>query len=813
MQNEENPDDSGQQRPPNPFTLLLRQRLLNPQNVNAQTPQQSFPVDCANPSQPVSVFPGQPPNLPFTRLSERYQQQEQGLQSPGHQFQQAVGHQHHQSAPQYHQPGPSAQVQPEAASGSGSQQTTEHSYPQQAESSSSTSQNNSWAWLENLSELQLLAIIQANMASNQAGRGGPPPQTDPVSGAQLNQIVIEYLNKKGYIKTEAMLRLESANTDAEGRPIISRVEDDPEGMYDKSYTLLKDWIDSSLGLYQPQLRKLLFPIFVHSFLELVNKGFVDGGKRFFAAHKGDHELQHGHDLTGLSAIALPPHVEHNELARLFRSNKYRVILSKVTYNLLTNFLNDNEAAGGSVIIRLINTHIQIIESQEKPTLYSAGNEYEVGDGEGIRGHAAGRADQPGSLPRVRLGPIRLDPELKADVEERLRELDAQAKDREMDLGVATGPSHLDEFQARIKREESEDAIMRDEIPLPPYKGADIDREVQAVRDSLQRFKLEGTPTPPLPSICTYTFHHTNNNLHCVSFTSDGRLAAAGFAESYVRIWDLTNRPLESIIPGNNPTQPSSSRKLIAHSGPIYSTSFSPCAKYLLSSSEDKTIRLWSLDLLTPLVVFKGHTRPVWDVAFSPYGQYFASGGGENTARVWSIEHIYPLRLLAGHTQDVSVVGWHPNSAYVFTGSDDKTARMWDITRGASVRLFSGHTAPITAMAASPNGRLLATAAEDHNILLWDLAAGKRLKTMRGHGKTSIYSLSFSAESSVLVSCGADNSIRVWNVGAGSGNPVVEGSIDGNVVTDAGVSGPPKIEGGVGIGGGKPGKKGKDVVAT
>ena len=31
--------------------------------------------------------------------------------------------------------------------------------------------------------------------------------------------VIEYLNKKGYSRTEAMLRAESAHTDKEGRPI------------------------------------------------------------------------------------------------------------------------------------------------------------------------------------------------------------------------------------------------------------------------------------------------------------------------------------------------------------------------------------------------------------------------------------------------------------------------------------------------------------------------------------------------------------------------------------------------------------------
>lgn len=38
--------------------------------------------------------------------------------------------------------------------------------------------------------------------------------------------VSEYLAKKGYSRTEAMFRTESPNQDAEGRPNITRLEED-----------------------------------------------------------------------------------------------------------------------------------------------------------------------------------------------------------------------------------------------------------------------------------------------------------------------------------------------------------------------------------------------------------------------------------------------------------------------------------------------------------------------------------------------------------------------------------------------------------
>ena len=52
--------------------------------------------------------------------------------------------------------------------------------------------------------------------------------------------------------------------------------------------------------------------------------------------------------------------------------------------------------------------------------------------------------------------------------------------------------------------------------------------------------------------------------------------------------------------------------------------------------------------------------------------------------------------------------------------------------------------------------------EDLAINLWDLGSGRRIKKMTGH-TASIYSLAFSSESSLLVSGGADWTVRCWNV--------------------------------------------------
>lgn len=102
------------------------------------------------------------------------------------------------------------------------------------------------------------------------------------------------------------------------------------------------------------------------------------------------------------------------------------------------------------------------------------------------------------------------------------------------------------------------------------------------------------------------------------------------------------------------------RKLIGHSGPVYSLSFDPLGgsvappQHLLSSSQDGTVRLWGLETYKNLVVYKGHTDPVWAVEWGPLGAYFATASRDRTARLWVTDRVTPLRMFAGHLSDVDV---------------------------------------------------------------------------------------------------------------------------------------------------------------
>ncbi|KAG5518166.1 hypothetical protein PMAC_003352 [Pneumocystis sp. 'macacae'] len=558
----------------------------------------------------------------------------------------------------------------------------------------------------------------------------------------MNRLVMNWLSQHGYSRTEAILRLESAR----GPEALNSAKNSLDWLsgsaetYFQSYMLLRDWIDSSLELYRPELRRVLFPIFIHSYLDLVSKNQTSSAKQFFSTYSSEHEVLHGYDIRQMSYITLPEHIEENELVKLYRQNKYKITMWRTAFDLMLHFLFENESNGGAIIMRLLNQHVETKIVTGRPDQFINNT---ITSDEGISGYDVYHLDSFNKQP-VKLGEMPLDTDLKNDIEMELAILDSKNEKKSHEKGEK---SLLEEF--KNKKETSDDSPMKNSIPLPASKAIDVEKEIEVIKDLRKRLILG--PQASLPSVCMYTFHNTHDSLNCADISENASLIACGFSESYIRVWNTTINKITNTDSSSN------------DSGPVYGVAFSNDNRFILSCSEDRSCRLWSLDTGTCLVAYKGHNQPVWDIAIGPFGHYFATASHDQTARLWSCEHMYPLRIFAGHLSDVDCISFHPNSAYVATGSSDKTCRLWDVQKGNAVRVFTGHSGPINCVTISPDGKLLATAGDDALINIYDIGSGRQLKTMKGHTRKSIYSLSFSKESSVLVSGGSDCTVRVWDV--------------------------------------------------
>lgn len=356
-----------------------------------------------------------------------------------------------------------------------------------------------------------------NIAQDRRDARASLPTDERAKANYLLQQVLEYLAKKGYSRTEAMLRKESAHQDAEGRPIHGRAEDAGGDAYFRGYDLISRWIDNVLDIYKPELSRLLWPVFVYSLLTLVADFYPNDSKRFLDTYKEPFQKEHEDDLRALSTLRLPEHLQTNNIAQIYRNNKYRVTLSNMAFTTLIQFLEANERGGGSVITALINNSLHIVtvdrvavgaERSLSKLLNKTSDQDVPPEDEGIPGHNPGSANTdrnaPPVLAKLALGPMPMEPELMEDVKAELQEHDAAHP-------PAPGRNTLvEEFEQRIKREPTDDVPSRDQIPFPPSLARDVAMEVQRVKENRDRFRIEGRTggVGPGVSVTMFTFHNT-----------------------------------------------------------------------------------------------------------------------------------------------------------------------------------------------------------------------------------------------------------------------------------------------------------------
>ena len=260
----------------------------------------------------------------------------------------------------------------------------------------------------------------------------------------------------------------------------------------------------------------------------------------------------------------------------------------------------------------------------------------------------------------------------------------------------------------------------------------------------------------------------SGSVNAVTFSSDGRYIVSGSDDNTVKLWEVsTGREI---------------RTFIGHAKPVYSVALSPDDRYALSGSADETIKLWDIQTGKKIRTFIGNTTftgyrgTVYSVVFSPDGKYIASGRQDRTVRLWETSSGKEIRTMTGHAGMVKSVAFSPDGRHiVLSGSGDNTVRLLEASTGRKLRTFKGHTSSVNAVAFSPNGKYIASGSFDNTVRLWETSSGRQIRTLAGHGE--INSVVFSPDGKYIVSGSADHTIRLWEVSTGREMKNIKGHTD------------------------------------
>jgi len=148
----------------------------------------------------------------------------------------------------------------------------------------------------------------------------------------------------------------------------------------------------------------------------------------------------------------------------------------------------------------------------------------------------------------------------------------------------------------------------------------------------------------------------------------------------------------------------------------------PTQSFVLTGSDDMTIKLWNWDQDWKCVrTFEGHTHYVMSLSINPKDpNTFASSCLDRTVKVWSFTSSTANFTLDAHDKGVNHVDYyHGNDKpYLITTGDDKFVKIWDYQTKACIQTLEGHTSNVSFACFHPTLPIIVSGSEDGTVKLW-----------------------------------------------------------------------------------------------
>jgi WD40 repeat protein len=221
----------------------------------------------------------------------------------------------------------------------------------------------------------------------------------------------------------------------------------------------------------------------------------------------------------------------------------------------------------------------------------------------------------------------------------------------------------------------------------------------------------------------------------------------------------------------------------AHGRMLLAVRFAPDGKSVVTASVDRTVRVFSTDVVMPQRIAATELAPVAAMGLSPDGARVVHCGGEGELMVRDARDGSLLRRLSGHIGRVERCRFAPDGRRIVTAGEDRTVRAWSAESGDLLRTLEAPAVPADVVFSPDGSRIAASFIEGPVTLrVWDSSTGERLGELPAPSRLP-GAVRFSADGRRLLVGGPDGNVaivdpsserieRVMSAGATTANIVV-----------------------------------------
>ena len=229
---------------------------------------------------------------------------------------------------------------------------------------------------------------------------------------------------------------------------------------------------------------------------------------------------------------------------------------------------------------------------------------------------------------------------------------------------------------------------------------------------------------------------------------------------------------EATVPGD----PSATyMTLYGHTGEINSVEFSRDGQYIVTGSDDRSVRIWDTQTYSQVGdALTGHTDAVKSACFSPDGTLVVSASRDGTVCIWNAQsqaHEQVGESFTGHP-DVEKAQFLASGKQVVSASF-RTILFWDAVTHAQIAEPFYSRGSIFAI--SPDGNCIALRTAEHVCLeIHNIQTGAQVgQRLSGHSGW-LESVVFSPDGQCIATSANDDTIRLWDANTGAPIDAING---------------------------------------